>query len=251
MAPRSPGRDRTIAGMASSERDGQLGEVFVMLADSLRPEHDVIDTMDILVQASTSFTSAVETGIVLADAHGVLHVVASSSERASEVEEVQLGQSEGPCLQSFQTGETVEIADITAEQTRWPTFAGVAEARGFLADHAVPLRLRGQTLGVMNLFSSERGPLSNRDAALVQAMADVATISIVQKQTVQHHVQVSEQLQYALDSRVLIEQAKGVISDQHGVPIDQAFVLLRSFARSNQARLHDVADRIVNRQLLI
>lgn len=240
-----------MAGMASSERDVKLGDVFVLLADSLRPEHDVIDTMDILVQAGTSFTSAVEAGIVLADAHGVLHVVASTSERASEVEEVQLGQSEGPCLQSFQTGETVEIADITAEQARWPTFTGVAEARGFLADHAVPLRLRGQTLGVMNLFSSERGALSNRDAALVQAMADVATISIVQKQTLQHQVELSGQLQYALDSRVLIEQAKGVIAQQHGVPIDQAFVLLRSFARKNQVRLHDVADRIVNRQLSI
>lgn len=237
--------------MTFSERDVELGDIFVLLADSLKPEHDVIDTMDILVQAGTSFTSAVEAGIVLADARGVLHVVASTSERASEVEEVQLGTSEGPCLESFQTGDIVEVEDIPAEHGRWPTFAGIAEERGFLADLAVPLRLRGQTLGVMNLFSSGRGAMSYRDWALVQAMADVATISIVHTQALQHQVEVGGQLQYTLDSRVLIEQAKDVISQQHGVPIDQAFVLLRGFARNNQARLHDVADRVVNRQLLI
>lgn len=237
--------------MSASDRDAMLGDVFVLLADSLRPEYDVVDTMDILVQASTRFTTASEAGIVLADADKNLHVMGSSSERSSDVEEAQIGTNEGPCLESFSSGDVVEITDLTQHRSRWPRFTSIAEQRGFRADHAFPLRLRGETFGVLNLFSEQPGPLSNRDAALVQAMADVATISIVQNQTIQHHIAVSEQLQYALDSRVLIEQAKGVIAHQHGVPIDEAFTLLRQHARTNGAKLRSIAQQIVDQQLSI
>src|ERR1700712_4422113 len=237
--------------MTAADRETGLVEAFVVLTDSLKPGLDVIDTMDVLVHVSTEFTAAVDAAIVLADTRGVLHVMASTSERTSEVEEAQLGTSEGPCLESFHSGRVVEITDLADETQRWPTFIRIAEDRGFKADHGFPLTLRGQTLGVLNLFSNEAAPLSNRDAALAQAMASVATISIVQKQTISRQVQINEQLQTALESRVLIEQAKGVLSQQHGVPIDHAFTMLRNYARSRGAKLHDTAEQIVNLNLTL
>jgi hypothetical protein len=133
--------------MGGQDQSIELSEVFVLLADSLRPDHDVVDTLDILIQASTTFTSAVEAGIVLVDEARVLHVVASSSERASDVEETQLGSSAGPCFDAFETGVVVEIPDIGATVERWPEFAQVTRARGLAAAHAVPLHVRGTVIG--------------------------------------------------------------------------------------------------------
>lgn len=188
-----------------------LSQVFVVLADSLKAGHDVVDTMDVLVEASTTFTSAVEGGIVLADPNGVLHIVASTSERTSDVEEAQLGSTEGPCWEAFRSGDALEIVDIATTRDQWPHFAASAGERGFKAAHAVPLRLRTQILGSMNLFSDQVGPLSDADAALVQALADVATIEIVQQQSIQNSLDLAEQLQHALESRIVIEQAKGFL----------------------------------------
>ncbi|MDJ0350255.1 GAF and ANTAR domain-containing protein [Cryobacterium sp. PH29-G1] len=237
--------------MISSERDIELADVFVLLADSLRATHDVVDTMDILVQASTRFTSATDAGILLADPAGVLHVVASSNERTSEVEEAQLGYGQGPCLECFTTGLPVEVPDLATEATRWPQFVRLAEARGFQAAHASPLRLRDQVFGAMNLFNEQPGPLGDRDLALAAALTQVATISLVQQQTIHHQATVNDQLQRALDSRVLIEQAKGALAQRHGISVDAAFALLRSHARKNSSRLRDTAEAIVNRRLSI
>lgn len=237
--------------MDGSERQQVLAEVFVVLADSLREGYEIVDTMDVLVRASTSFTAGSEAGIVLADGAGVLHVVASTSERATDVEEKQLGTSEGPCFESFSNGTTVEVEDIAASAERWPGFAAVALSRGFKSAHAVPLTLRQQTLGSLNILSEQNGPFDDRDAALVQALSIAATISIVQFQTIQHQNVLTAQLQHALDSRVLIEQAKGVISQRRGISMNDAFALLRSYARGRNQNLRDVSDQIVNRQLRI
>jgi GAF domain-containing protein len=230
--------------------DSKLADIFVMLADSLRDNYDVVDTMDLLVQAATSFTSAVEAGILLRDSEGN-HVVASTSERASDVEEAQLGADEGPCLASIESGEPVEVPDIAAASDKWPRFASVAEARGLRSAHAIPLRLRANVLGGLNLFSDRAGSFSDHDAALAMALAQVATISIVQSRTITNQGILTTQLQQALDSRVIIEQAKGVLAHQHGVGMDRAFALLRNHARSNNLGLRAIADQVVNNRLTI
>jgi GAF domain-containing protein len=237
--------------MDAVDREADLVSVFVQLADSLQTTREVVDTMDVLVQGSTSFTSAAEAGIMLVGADGKLHVIASTSERAVDVEEAQLGASEGPCLDAFQTGESVEVPDIAAERERWPRFTAVAGDRGFRAAHATPLRLRNHALGGINLFSLENGALSNRDTVLVQAMAEMATISIVNTQLAQRSASINDQLQRALDTRVIIEQAKGVLAERHNIGMDGSFALIRNHSRTTGTKLREIADQIVHRTLSI
>ncbi|MFP3464091.1 GAF and ANTAR domain-containing protein [Leifsonia sp. SIMBA_070] len=231
------------------EHDVDLPAVFVLLADALRPEFDVIDTMDVLIEASTRFTSAAEGGIMLADRDGTLHVVASTSESAAETEEYQLWVAEGPCLETAHTGTLLDIPDLRQEADRWPHFTRIAADRGFVASHTFPLSVRGETIGALNLFSTRLGKLDDRETSLIRALCEVATIAVLQQRSLHEQTVLSEQLQQALDSRVLIEQAKGVIAQKHRVPIDQAFRMLRTHARTTNARLHDVADAVVNRRL--
>ena len=225
--------------------------MFVLLADSLRPGYDVVDTLDLLVEASTTFASAVEAGILLVDADGNLHVGASSTERASDLEEAQMGVTGGPCRQAIETGQNVEVPDISAEANRWPEFVATARARGFHSAHAIPMRLRTQTLGGLNLFSARPGALSDRDQALAETFAQLATISIVQHQIITDQGIVTAQLQRALDSRIIVEQAKGVLAQQHGIAIDEAFGLLRNHARRTSSGLKQVANQIVSHGLEI
>lgn len=227
----------------------ELPAVFARLADALDPSYDVIDTMDLLVEAATRYTSAVEAGIVLADPEGVLHVVGSTSERASDVEEAELGIAQGPCLDSFRTGQIIETPDMSASRDRWPEFVPVAEKRGFLAGYAVPLTLRGHHVGALNLFYDRVDAVSDRDAAVAQALAAFATIGIVQSRALRDQADRAAQLQHALDSRVVIEQAKGALSVQRNVSIDEAFGILRRHARAVGARLHDIAEQVVTRRL--
>lgn len=236
-------------GMSVLEPNAELADVFVLLADSLGPDNDLVDTLDVLVQAATSFTSAVDAGILLQSAEGTLHIVASTSERASDIEEAQIGALEGPCLVCVQSGELVEVPDISRSQDRWPNFAATSESRGLRAAHAVPMRLRTRVLGGMNLFSDQLGLFDDRDAALSLALAQLATISIIQSRTIESRTTVSAELQRALESRVIIEQAKGVVAYQRGIGMDGAFALLRNHARSNNLGIRAFAERVVNRKV--
>ncbi|MEV7608828.1 GAF and ANTAR domain-containing protein [Microbacterium sp. NPDC089320] len=228
-----------------------LTAVFRSLADALDPVHDVIDTMDLLVEAATRFTPAVEAGIVLADDQGRLHVLGSTSERASDLEEAELGIEQGPCLDSFQSGQVVETADLRSSIDRWPEFAPLAVRRGLRSGYAVPLTLRGQRLGSLNLFFDRVGVVTDEDAAVAQALAEFATIGLVQHRALAERADRAAQLQHALDSRIVIEQAKGALSYQRGVSIDDAFLILRRHARATGSRLHDVALEIVDRRLTL
>lgn len=232
-------------------RVAAIAEAMVELADSLRPQHDVIDTMTRLVEAATAMTPAVDVGILLADSAGRLRIVASSSERASHVEEAQLGADEGPCLDAFHSGVTVEVADLAEHRQQWPEFVQQAEQCGFRAQLAVPLSLRGQHLGGMGVFFDRTDALDDRTAALLQAMAQIATIAIIQQRSVEEHVDLARQLQRALDARVLIEQAKGLVASSRGISIDAAYQLLRGQARSQQMRLRDVAEELVSGHLAL
>jgi GAF domain-containing protein len=221
-----------------------LAEAFVGLADTLVAEYDVHDLLHRLTTGSVELLPVDAAGLMLSDQRGNLQVMSSSTEQARLVELVQLQADEGPCLDCFRTSRQVATADL-AGPTRWPRFAPQAVAAGYRAVHALPLRLRSETIGVLNLFRTEPGTLVSDDLRIGQALADVATIGILQERALRHKEILAEQLQGALNSRVVIEQAKGVLAERHGVDMAAAFALLRSHARSTNRRLSDVARDVV------
>lgn len=234
--------------MANASRESRLNAAFVMVADTLTDDYDVVELLHTLVSECTEIVDANAGGLMLLDAAGDLQVVASTTESAELVEVLQLAAGVGPCLDCFATGTQVSVPDIAATD-RWPAFRQEALARGFLSAHAIPMRLRGDTIGTMNLFSASIGALSDRDAAAAQALADVATIGILQQRVSAHAQIVAEQLQRALDSRVLIEQAKGAIAQANGTSMDESFAVLRRYARDRNLTLHAVAEAITSRSL--
>jgi GAF domain-containing protein len=233
---------------AESGREHLITRAFVSLADTLVDEYDVIDLLDRLVGYSVELLAADAAGIVLADAHGRLRAVAASSEDAQLMELLQLQSDQGPCLDCVRSGSPVNVIDLTvpAAADRWPVFAAaVADSVAFRSVHALPLRLRGEAIGALNLFHRKPGPLPPLDLSLGQALADVATIGILSERAVRHGEILNEQLQAALHSRVIIEQAKGVLTQTGKLSIDTAFDRLRSYARSHNLRLSEVARQVV------
>ena len=237
--------------MAGHTREIRLAATFVKLADTLVDEYDVLDVLDTLVNACADLLDATAAGLLLADARGDLSVVASTSERSRLVELMQINSGAGPCLECYASGTVVSVPDVAAESDRWPAFARAALEQGLHAVHAVPLRLRGTVIGALNLFSNEIGALSEPDVAIAQSLGDIATIGILHERAMRESNVAREQLQYALDSRVIIEQAKGVLSYSNAVDMDVAFQTLRRYARSNGIGLRDVAERVVNRSLVL
>ena len=225
-------------------RERRLVAAFVELADTLVADYDVIDFLHRLVLRSVALLDASAAGLMLADGRGRLQVVAASTEQARLLELFELQNDEGPCLDCFRTGAPVTAPDLSAAGRRWPRFAGVAQQAGFAGVDALPMRLRHEIIGAMNLFRAEPGQLSDETTQIGQAMVDVATIGILQERAIRRHETVAEQLQAALTSRVLIEQAKGVLSERLGVDMDQAFAGLRSYARNHNLRLADVARAV-------
>jgi GAF domain-containing protein len=188
---------------------------------------------------------------MLADGAGELAVVASTSEKSLLVETMQLSYGAGPCVECFTTGTPVTVGDVAQTGDRWTGFRQAALEQGFHSVHAVPLRLRGNVIGTLNLFHSRPGALSDEDMSVAQGLADVATIGILQERAIREADVAKKQLQHALDSRVLIEQAKGVIAYMRDVDMDAAFRTLRAYSRSNNLNLRDVAERVVNRTLTL
>ena len=228
------------------KRERRLVETFVTLADTLVDDFDVVDLMQTLVEESVTLLAADAAGLMLADQRGGLQVMASSSEKTRLLELFQLQNDEGPCLDCFRSGQRVLVADIGREAERWPQFAPEATRQGFASVHAIPLRLRAETIGAMNLFHSSPGLLSEEDVRLGQALAAVATIGILQERAIQRGEMLSEQLQGALNSRVIIEQAKGVLAEKGHLDMDSAFDRLRSYARRRNMRLSDLARSVVD-----
>lgn len=237
--------------MVTKTREGQLVETFVTLADTLVADYDVVDLLHTLVEKCAALLEASAAGIILSAGDGELEVVASTNERSRLVELLQLSAGSGPCVESFTTGRAVAIGDINAIENQWPRFRAGALEQGFASMHAVPLRLRATTIGSLNLFWDRTGGLSAEDTGTVQALADVATIGILQERAIRESDIVRQQLQHALSSRVLIEQAKGVVAYTHGVHMGDAFNTIRSYARANGLPLADVAAKIVNRELTL
>lgn len=238
-----------MSRMNEETRDAALLESFAMLADNLVSGYDVIDLLQTLVERCQEVLDASQAGILLEDEAGRLDVVAATDERVRLIEMLQLDGDGGPCAECFRTGRPVLIPAVDEIEPRWSRFGAMASKEGILSVYCVPLRLRRLTIGSLNLFSDHEGMPPHLDQVAAQAMADVATISILQRREAHDSQVVREQLQHALDSRVLIEQAKGVVSYKRRIPVDQAFQLIRSYARSNRLRLDDVARRIVGREL--
>jgi GAF domain-containing protein len=227
----------------------RITRVFVELADTLVDEFDALDFLHTLTERSVELLNADAAGVILSDQHGHLQVVASTSNRAQVLELFELQSAEGPCLDCFNTGGVVANVDLADAQNRWPRFSAASIGAGYRSTHAIPLRLRDQVIGAMNLFCLEQSTLSADDLALGQALADVATIGLLQERAVRESGLMAEQLQTALNSRVLIEQAKGVLLARAGVDVDEAFRLMRNHSRSNNQLLRDVAMAVIDGSL--
>lgn len=237
--------------MMALPREHQLLGTFVTLADSLVDDFDVVDVLQHLVDECISLFDASAAGILLLSPTNQLEVIVSTSERSELVELMQLKVGAGPCVEATTTGEVVSVDDIDQIADRWPAFAADARASGFSSIHAIPLRLRDSTLGSLNLLRDEPGPLNAADAAAAQALADIATISILQQRLVEESELAQAQLQRALDSRVVIEQAKGYLAQRQGIDMDEAFALIRSHARRTQTRIGVVAAEVIAGRLVL
>jgi len=224
----------------------KLAQTFVTLADTLVDEFDVLDLLHTLATRCAALLDVAAVGLLLADSEGQLRVTVASSEDARLLDLFQIQNEEGPCLECYRTGERVRAFDLEGEQTRWPRFSAVAVDQGYSAVVALPLRLRGQVIGAMNLFGDSGGTtITEEDIPVAQALADVATIAILQDRLAQDRNVLTEQLQIALNSRVAIEQAKGALANKLEIGTDEAFALLRSRARSTRRRLVEVAHDVV------
>lgn len=223
----------------------RLTELFVDMADTLVADFDVVDFLHTLTDHAAAVSGAQSVGLVLAGRGGALEFMAASNESGEALELFQIQTSEGPCQDCFRTGSPVVNADLGHAEALWPTFAPRARAAGFQSVHAFPMRLRGEIIGALNLFGTAAVRFEDDEVRVVQALADVATIAILQERTISSAAALTEQLQGALTSRTVIEQAKGALSRALGVGIDEAFLILRKRARSSQRRLADVANEVL------
>jgi len=235
--------------MTRTTREAQLLQTFARLADTLVDDYDVVELLQSLVDACRDLLDTTAAGILIADQNGDLEVIVSTSEASRLVEVMQLAAEAGPCIECYRTGAHISLPSIVDAPADWRQFRDSALAQGFASVEAIPLRLRDATIGTLNLLGAESGRPSEENLIAARAFADVATIGILHERSIRESELLTEQLQLALRSRVIIEQAKGVVSHTNGVPVDAAFDLIRAYARSHQLRLSDVAARLVSREL--
>ena len=227
-------------------READVVRSLVEMADTLVDDYDVIDLLTGLTDRCVSLLGVSAAGVMLASPAGSLGLAASSSEAMRLLELFELQAQEGPCLDAFCTGGPVGHEDLAAGSGRWPSFSVAALNAGFRSAYALPLRLREVTLGALNLLSVTRSPMAEADFIVARAFADLAALSIAQHRASSQAQRLNEQLSGALTSRVVIEQAKGVIAERAGVPLAEAFGRLRAYARNRNLRLTDVAQAAVD-----
>lgn len=226
-------------------REQRLVEVFVELADTLVAEFDVLDLLQVLTERCVELVATDAAGLMLADRRGNLEVVAATHESARLLDLLELQRREGPCRESFATGRVIANIDLDAARQQWPSFTEAARGLGFRISHAIPLKLRRQVLGVLALHSVGPHPLSTTHVAVARGLADIATIGLLHARALQDQTLLAEQLQTALQSRILLEQAKGVLSAHAETSVEAAFALLRGYARRTGQSLTGVAEGVV------
>jgi GAF domain-containing protein len=227
-------------------READVVRSLVEMADTLVDDYDVVDLLTGLADRCVNLLGVSAAGVMLAPPAGSLALVASSSEAMRLLELFELQQQEGPCLDAFRTGEPVGHQNLRAGSGRWPSFSAAAVRAGFASALALPLRLREMTVGALNLLSATRAPMAEADLIVARAFADLAALSIAQHRASAEAERLNEQLSAALSSRVVIEQAKGVISERAGTGLAEAFTRLRTYARNHNLRLTGVAQAAID-----
>ncbi|MFI5664702.1 ANTAR domain-containing protein [Streptomyces sp. NPDC051684] len=229
-------------------RERRLAEVFVEVTDSLIDDFDVIDMLQRLTARCVELLDVSAAGVMLADVHGQLQVVAASDERSKTLELFELQYEQGPSVESHRSARALTNVDLTdpLATAEWGRFALLAHSSGYRTTHAVPLRLRDQVVGALSLFQTSTEPLRTDDIALAQALADVATIIVLQQRSLEQVHLEKSQVERALTSRIVIEQAKGVLAERWGTSVDEAFEAFRRYARSQHLRLSEFAATIVD-----
>jgi GAF domain-containing protein len=211
----------------------------------LDPGLEVLDAMDRVIAACVELTSATEAGIVLGDQSGTLHVIASTSERSSDAEEAQLGTNEGSCLDCYRTGKTIDVPDVATHAAVWPEFVGTMRGRGLLGTFAEPIRLRDTTIGSLCIFAEHTDGHDDNDVVLIQLLADAASAALVRQRDGGRLRSYQEQIDDAIQSRVLVEQAKGALAYRRGIQIDEAFQILRRAAHGAGRGMRAMAEDVV------
>jgi GAF domain-containing protein len=230
-------------------REAVLAQTLVELADTLVADFDVVELLTLLTDRCVDVLDVAAAGLMLVGPEGDLRVMASSSETMRVLELFELQSQEGPCLDCYHSGQPVLNQDLATADARWPRFAPEALAAGFHSVHALPMRLRGSILGALNLFHIHPGEMRTADIQAAQALADVATIGILQHRAHLEAQTLNEQLNHALNTRIVIEQAKGIVAERQHLNMEQAFNTLRNHARNHNLRLADVAHQIIDNPL--
>jgi transcriptional regulator with GAF, ATPase, and Fis domain len=233
----------------SDARDQRLATTFVSLADTLVADFDILDFLGMLTERAAELLDVDAAGVVLSDQRGGWRPAAGSSEQAELIEVFTAQTLQGPCLDCVATGVAVASADLATESGRWPQFAPAAVRAGFRAACAVPMRLRDDVIGALTLLGSAPGAIDDASVALGQALADVATIGILQQRAIRNDEVVSEQLQATLHHRTVVEQAKGVLAEAGGLDMHQAYLALRGYAHVHRLRLSEVARDVATADL--
>ncbi len=230
-------------------REAMLARTLVELADTLVADFDVVELLTLLADRCVEVLDVGAAGLMLVAPDGGLRVMASSSAAMRVLELFELQSDEGPCLDCYGSGEAVLNESLTTVGGRWPRFAPVAFEAGFRSAHALPMRLRGSVMGALNLFSADERGLSADALVAGQALAAVATIAILQQRVLSEARLVNDQLNNALTSRVVIEQAKGVLAERTGLSMESSFDAMRQHARNHNLRLADVARKVIEKTL--
>jgi GAF domain-containing protein len=231
------------------DREREVADAFVSLATSLAEGYDVLELLSELTADCARLLDIASAGLLLADRRGVLHVLAASSEETRALEIFQIQREQGPCLDCFHSKTPVLVASLDKEAERWPQFAKAALNAGFRSVHAVPMRLRDNVLGTLGLFGTAAGVLNDADLRLAQALADVASVALIQGRIAEDQETVNQQLQTALNSRIVLEQAKGILAQLGDVDMNGAFAHLRRYSRDHNWRLSDLAAALVAREM--
>lgn len=230
--------------MTETPREARVLDAVVSLVDSLLDDFDVVDLLTDLTKQCTELLDVAAAGLLLADPLQQLRLLTATSNQARDLELFQVQADQGPCVECYLTGRPVSIADVGAEAGRWPQFASAAYDAGFRSVHATPMRAAGLVLGALGLFGDRPGALSDADVLVAQALAHIASVAILQEHAPTPST-VLPQLRTVLATRVTIEQAKGFLRERLNVPVDEAFTLMRTYARNSGEHLSDVARRLI------
>ncbi len=238
-------------GSQDAVRRQTLSSVLIELSDTLATTFDIDDYLHLLCQRAHELFDVQAAGVLLEAPDGALRLTAASTDESAALDLFEAQARQGPCFDAYETGEQIVDADLTAVGERWPQFTPMALERGLRSVHAFPLRLRDDRVGAMNLFRETPGHFDEADVLAAQALADMATIAIMSRRQYDAAQVRTGQLQGALDSRVLIEQAKGILAERHHVSLAEAFMSLRQHARSQRHTLREVSQAIVDGTLTL